>query len=71
MSATLPELFDAAHLTLSAALRERNQQNALRARRRLLDLREQAESDGIDTYEDGGWWIPSHDSVVARCEAKP
>lgn len=65
----LPEQFDTAHRVLSAAIREGNQKGALLAHRRLVRIRDQADSAGIDTEEDGGWMVPSEESITQRVQA--
>ena len=65
------ELFDDLQRDLSSAIRAKDKTEALRVRRALVTVRFNAAASGIDIEDDGGWMVPSADTIRAQIERTP
>ena len=65
------ELFDDLQRDLSSAIRSKDKTEAMRIRRALVKVRFNAEASGIDIEDDGGWMVPSADTIRQQIERMP
>ena len=65
------ELFDDLQRDLFSAIRAKDKTEALRVRRALVKVRFNAAASGIDIEDDGGWMVPSADTIRQQIERMP
>ena len=65
------ELFDQLQHDLSSAIRAKDNTGALRIRRALVKVRFNAAASGIDIEDDGGWMVPSANTIRQQIERMP